>query len=138
MTRSKPNRTCVYCGEPATTKDHVPPRGLFLDPPPRNLITVPACLRCNNSASTDDELFRIVVSIGAGMDTPESRALWDDKIFPGLRKNRRVAKDLGGSMRRVPVHHPDGAYLGEATAVHLDAPSHDRSRAIASKGGFDG
>ena len=54
------NLVCVYCGEPATTEDHVPPKNLF----PSNttgLIKVPACLSCNNDSSKDDEFFRCVL-----------------------------------------------------------------------------
>ena len=54
---------CVYCGKVGPiTMDHVPPRLLFPDPKPA-LITVPSCLKCNNSASKDDEYFRLVVSL---------------------------------------------------------------------------
>lgn len=46
---------CVYCGDPPTTRDHVPSR-VFLDQPyPENLPVVAACDRCNNSFSADEE-----------------------------------------------------------------------------------
>ena len=50
---------CVYCREsPATTRDHVPPRCLFPDPKPSDLISVPCCAQCNGGFSMDDEYFR--------------------------------------------------------------------------------
>ena len=53
---------CAFCGESfrGRTKDHVPPRGLFENNPKFQLLTVPACLKCNNNASKDDEYFRIL------------------------------------------------------------------------------
>ena len=57
---------CVYCGEPATTKDHVPPRCLLEKPYPTNLRTVPCCSRCNSKFSLDEQYFLILLSqIGA-------------------------------------------------------------------------
>ena len=54
---------CVYCGSTENiTKDHIPPKCLFAKPLPQDLITVPSCRKCNNSASKDDEHFRNVLS----------------------------------------------------------------------------
>ena len=36
---------CIYCGNWAElTKDHIPPKCLFTDPKPENLITIPCCV----------------------------------------------------------------------------------------------
>lgn len=55
--RSAPKQ-CVFCGGIATTRDHVPPKNLFLSPRPR-LITVPACINCNGSLSALEDEFRV-------------------------------------------------------------------------------
>jgi hypothetical protein len=53
---------CTYCDEPATDKDHVPPKLLF--PPPRGtMVTVPACRSCNGRFGRDDEYARLVFSV---------------------------------------------------------------------------
>src|SRR5215470_12946304 len=54
-------KTCAYCGEPATTDDHVVPSALY--PPSKNnsrvqRITVDACDRCNRDWSNDEAHFR--------------------------------------------------------------------------------
>jgi hypothetical protein len=60
---------CAYCGElRALTRDHVPPRSLFIKPGrgrvcPDDLITVPSCYFCNRGASKYDEYFNIVVKM---------------------------------------------------------------------------
>jgi hypothetical protein len=57
-----PAYQCAYCGQlTGTTKDHVPPRSLFLRPLPKDLPTVRACASCNAGASEDDEYFRDTV-----------------------------------------------------------------------------
>jgi hypothetical protein len=89
---------CVYCGSAATTRDHVPPKGLLDQPWPPNLRTVPACSSCNSSWSLDEQYFAIALAhIGhtaslmskVEADGPVDRALQaapllDDMIIRGL------------------------------------------------------
>lgn len=51
-------KLCLYCHGNADSKDHVPPRSLLERPFPKNLITVPACVLCNNGFSLDEQYFR--------------------------------------------------------------------------------
>ena len=45
---------CIYCGDIAETREHIPSK-VFLDEPyPKNLYTLPACCECNNSFSFDE------------------------------------------------------------------------------------
>lgn len=55
----KPNK-CIYCGENADTKEHVPSK-VFLNILPDNTRTVPACYRCNNSFSGDEAYTAILI-----------------------------------------------------------------------------
>lgn len=45
---------CVYCKQPATTRDHVPARAFLDKPYPANLQVVPSCEKCNNALSKDE------------------------------------------------------------------------------------
>lgn len=78
------------CGEPATTRDHVPPRGIFSKPYPKNLLTVPACQRCNEGSKLDDEYFRTMVA-AASRDSAQSKLLLAQKIIPGVREKPALA-----------------------------------------------
>ena len=52
-------RECVYCGRVGeTTADHVVPRCLFQPPLPDDMITVPACRKCNEKKGTSDSFLR--------------------------------------------------------------------------------
>ena len=63
-------QVCIYCQtNPKETNDHVPPKGLFREPRPSNLITVPACLKCNNGFSGDDDYF-----LNLALDWPASES----------------------------------------------------------------
>ena len=46
---------CIYCGSPATTREHVPSKAFLVEPYPENLATVPACFGCNNGFSDDEK-----------------------------------------------------------------------------------
>ena len=63
------NNLCIYCGKnPASTRDHVPPKSFFPRPRPANLITVPSCEDCNNIYGKDDERVRNIIT---SIDTTE-------------------------------------------------------------------
>ncbi|MBN1846321.1 MAG: hypothetical protein JW810_11600, partial [Sedimentisphaerales bacterium] len=84
---------CALCGqEGIMTREHVPPKCLFLSPRPQNTITVPLCERCNHSYHLDDEYFRILASVSLNPSTQQWK-LFDEKVIGsslarsnGLRK----------------------------------------------------
>ena len=39
---------CIYCGKPATTREHIPSKAFLIEPYPEDLATLPACFECNN------------------------------------------------------------------------------------------
>jgi hypothetical protein len=97
MDKNKRDRTrCAYCGAPATSVDHVPPKNLF--PTDRaGLITVPACDEHNGKRSDLDERFRNYIATHIGDDTPNAQALLS-KTFRGVKRNKRIHRwrpDLG-------------------------------------------
>lgn len=63
---------CIYCGDTATTRDHVPPKALLVQPFPLNLRTVPACQSCNVSWSLDEQYLAIALTYLA--DDPRIQA----------------------------------------------------------------
>ncbi len=85
--------TCFLCGEQATTRDHVPPRGFF-HKVPSNIITIPACHTCNSSFAKDEEYFRTMVAVECYDRSSAAREVWQGQIiralwrkgFEGLRK----------------------------------------------------
>lgn len=90
----KTPQTCVLCGaRPATTMDHVPPKGLFLPPRPA-LITIPACEVCNGGASEAEEKFRVYVSAKNGIDTPASIDFWRKGGLRTVKKNNKLLREL--------------------------------------------
>jgi hypothetical protein len=103
---------CAYCDQPATTRDHVPPKKLFTPPLPGNLITVPACDGCNNGASEDDEVFRNELSIMAGSFGESANAA--ERLQPtmrGIRRNRATLARMVTASQLIERYTPGGLYL---------------------------
>ncbi len=70
-------KSCVYC--PSTenlTVEHAPPKLIFPEPRPSDLITVPACADCNHQGSKDAEYFRLCLCLNPlAKDMPSVVAL---------------------------------------------------------------
>lgn len=98
---------CVYCGEVAETKDHVPPKCFFPKPYPENLLTVPACERCNQNLSKDEDYARIVLSSARvdGEELPLAEVIWEQKVSRSLRRNTKIAFDIYNSMRAIDANN---------------------------------
>lgn len=52
---------CIYCGEPADTRDHVPSRIFLEQPYPENLPVVGCCRECNQGFSKDEEYLACLI-----------------------------------------------------------------------------
>jgi len=96
---------CYSCGVALIagvnrTVDHVPPKGLFSKPRPNNLLTVPACLSCNNSKSDDDEFFRLLATMGVNR-TPEAERVYEQRTLPNKIRKGRLRERIGALMTTV-------------------------------------
>jgi len=85
--------SCVFCGGPVETRDHVPSK-VFLDEPyPTNLPIVPSCKLCNSGFSLDEEYVACLVEcVLAGSTDP--RLVKRKKIKRILEKKPALASKL--------------------------------------------
>ena len=87
-------------------------------PLPDNLITVPACDRCNNGASDDDEVFRNELSIMAGSFGESAKAAERSQpTMRGIRRNRATLTRMVLGAKPVERYSMGGIYLGLGYAV---------------------
>lgn len=95
-------RHCYLCGvvvdEKSKTRDHVPPKGLFLKPLPSNLITVPCCEGCNNGKSNEEEFFRLIATIGLNKSA-EADALYRQRVLPRTLERGRLRREINSMMK---------------------------------------
>ena len=89
---------CAYCGKTTQTRDHVPSRILLDEPFPENLPIVPACLPCNNKASSDEEYLACLVECVICGTTDPAR-VGREKIRRALTKQRALQARLTAALR---------------------------------------
>lgn len=78
---------CAYCGDVATTDDHVVPRCIRLPGDPA--VTVPACNDCNRRKGLADDYLRDVLSVLVEIHhVPESRPMRDSAMRSAMRQGR--------------------------------------------------
>lgn len=120
------NNRCFLCGEyGADSKDHIPPKGIFL-PKTKNigeqLITVPAHISCNQNSSKDDEYFRLCLNISGYWNSENARELWNTKIYKSLSrpKAKWFRKDIVESLQPVDLKTPSGIFLQKTMQLTID------------------
>ena len=130
MTEAEP-ALCVYCTiSHGVTDDHVPPKSFFPRPRPSNLLTVPACLRCNGASGRDEEYFLATLMFSQAGVAATGMKLWDQKLRRMYEKNIGLRRRIARSLRRGHVSTPAGIYLGRATTLEYDE---ERLAAVAKK-----
>lgn len=80
-------KKCVYCGSEADTKEHIPPKGIYPKGHRDNLITVPACKKCNNDFSKDDEYFKVKLFLRKKVGEDNRTQSHIDSMLNGLKRN---------------------------------------------------
>lgn len=99
---------CVICGaNPATTDEHVPPRGFFKGLSGQ-FRTVPACGACNNGSSKDDEELRLYVSAQIGKQTEGAKFLWEKGAHKSVLRGTQLRSNFLSMLREVPAVFPTG------------------------------
>lgn len=120
-------KKCYICGRAKPdSKDHVPPKNLFLPEDRVNLNTVFAHKRCNEEYSKDDEYFRWFVLLSAYWVSEKGRRLWHERFIHGVRKpaQSKFRKHLIDSLH--PVEMIDDR--GIPTRSNIEASFVDASR----------
>lgn len=107
---------CALCGiNQATTKDHVPPKGIFAKPRPQDTITVPACSICNNDDSDLDERFKAYLALHVAMYSKEGKQLYKSSL-KGIHRKRKMKEEMIKSFKP----------FGRHTSVLWDSEAHDK------------
>ena len=130
---AEPNWVCVYCGleEPDSryrTRDHVPPKNSFPEPRPSDLITVPSCRSCNETASMDDEFFRLMVAGKLDAhDHPQAQEVFESIIRSFQRPQARgFSRQVLDNLIDVDMYLEGGVYIGQGVGYRVDRPDYDR------------
>ena len=82
--------SCVYCNGISDTRDHAPPKCLLKRPLPSNLITFPACKKCNSEFSVhENAVFVLLAFVSQHPELVASR-LPGGKVYAALERDARL------------------------------------------------
>jgi hypothetical protein len=120
-------KTCYYCGKPATSTEHVPPKALFpeqKDSPEgvdyrKNLFTVPSCDEHNSVKSHDDEYIMYILA----MSLPSNaigRLLYKTKVTRAIKRNSAIIRMLLKDKRPVILRDTQTNTWLESIALKVD------------------
>jgi hypothetical protein len=116
---------CAICGErDGTTRDHVPPKAIFPKPRPNNLVTVPACLECNNGASDNDDLFKVFLSLQAAGNNEIARRLFQEKTVRTLKRNQSLLALILEEAKELQIINNQGN-IETRTGILWNSAAHD-------------
>jgi hypothetical protein len=128
------NKECAYCGAVGpVTRDHVPPKGIFSEPRPNSLITVPACERCHSGeTSRDDEYFRLALHVRDGIDSHPDVKKARPTLLRSLANPRKVGmtKALTEKTFLAEFVTPSGIFIKKQWAIETNM---DRLRRVVSR-----
>ena len=126
------NHTCYKCDEPATSKEHVPPRCLFPKQKDsiaklnlrKNLITVPSCDMHNSHKSKDDEyLFFVLVSTVNGNKV--SSNLFQKTLIRAFQRKPHVYKSFFTPNKEIFLQNDQGIFQ-KTLGINIDVPRFNR------------
>lgn len=119
------HQLCVFCGiERATTRDHIPPKGIFVRPRPNNLITVPASEKCNGGSSALDERFIADLGIHVSNGTRAGKRLFAEQVMITLRHNNKLSRKVTGRIKPINFTTPEGTICGRGHIGEWDKEPH--------------
>ena len=112
---------CSICGmREATTMDHIPPKSIYTDPT-SDLITVPACAVCNNSASIIDERFKVHLGLQVSTADEIGIRLFQEATLPTLEHNRKLLNQILSSLKPMRLVTKSGIIIGHEIGGKWDS-----------------
>lgn len=126
MKRGRDLGICVICGSrKAVTRDHIPPKGIFCQPRPNNLITVPACKECNNGASDLDERFRVHLSLHVARKGNDTARNFYEEALRTLEHNSELRREILSKLEPVYLTTESGIIHDKGYRMLWDSQAHD-------------
>ena len=120
---AKKKTVCAYCGQRATTRDHVPPKILFAKPLPSDMLTVPSGVECNRKYQLHDEYIGNAILMRREIQDEPSVGDTVDKMMRALGRDSAagLSHRLLDTVQRVDVNTAAGIFLGSGMAFVVDS-----------------
>lgn len=125
---------CIFCGNLADTKEHIPAKQFFKGTPDMHLITVPSCAKCNKGFQKDEDFFR-QFNASFLMDRSErAKELMENEITRSIKRKPALARQMFNQMQLVDAYtKSERIYVGKKTAYHITASDIKRIDRIVRK-----
>jgi len=120
---ARPKGICTYCGTFGPLHmDHVPPENLFERGQKSNLVTVPCCYRCNNTASKEDQYFLVYLAICQEAKQKQEHDRLRAKMARTLKRKEasEFRKNITKRVKFVQSVTPAGLILPPALSIPVD------------------
>lgn len=133
----KAKKICCFCGvNEGTTKDHVPPKSFFNKPIEAPLVTVPACLSCNNYYSKYDEIFKVYLGMQVAYQGGEAERLFKEGTLSSVKNNNSLRKKILNDMEPVDIVTPSGIFLKRGATALWDSEAFEKTIERITRGLF--
>ena len=117
------SKLCAYCGNNlATTRDHVIPKCLFVQPLPMNMITVPCCEPCNNDLSKHEDYIRDMLTVDIRTyQNPTAQAVFNGSVLRSAGYGSSdIARSATFNSSPARLFTESGIYVEDGVAIPLD------------------
>jgi hypothetical protein len=134
--KKRQSQVCAYCGNLATTDDHIPPQSLLPGVPKRKRPNVPSCEACNSGASDDDEYVRDVIAMHHSIFEVPAASETLDSFNRAINnpKKRRYLRNIQSRISDVDTSSFGGILLGQQSGYTVDVARFQRTYARYIKG----
>jgi hypothetical protein len=96
---------CIYCGVPATTTDHCPPRSFFKSRQWPDTYEYPACEPCNRSARLDEQALATLIRADTLEGATDTERLEWERLATGVKNNQPHLVAEWESISRNQIKH---------------------------------
>src|SRR5690606_15458196 len=95
-------------------------------PRPNNiqLNTVPACAKCNNESSAEDEVFKILIGLETGEHRENTESVIES-MAKTLGANKKLGKEIFSGAKNISFPNEQGG-VSEAVAVTFDTETYSK------------
>lgn len=110
---------CVYCGNPADTSDHTPPRCLLpaMLPDGLQVMSVPACSGCNSGFSEDEKRTAAVVSTVSFAASDRDAVAAGGSVCAALQRDAALRTFIHSRLGIGGIFHPDAEVIATISCV---------------------
>ncbi len=125
--------SCIFCGHPADTREHIPAKQFFKGTPDKPLITVPSCSVCNAGFQKDEDFFRQFYVSMLLERSPEAKKLMDGEVSRSILRSPALGFQMFSQMKLVDVYAQSGLFKDTMTMYSVSDADKVRINRVVNK-----